>query len=88
MKGEKLKFFMNNIQFQDFGTQNNWINGRYLSSNSSNTIAVISPYYDKEIATVPDSNFSDLDDAVQGAKKAFPDWLQRISVTEQRLCSI
>ena len=68
---------MNNIQFQDFGTQNNWINGRYLSSNSSNTIAVISPYYDKEIATVPDSNFSDLDDAVQGAKKAFPDWASK-----------
>jgi len=77
MKVEKLKFFMNNIQFQDFGTQNNWINGRYLSSNSSNTIAVISPYYDKEIATVPDSNFSDLDDAVQGAKKAFPDWASK-----------
>jgi len=77
MKVKNLKFFMNNIQFQDFGTQNNWINGRYLSSNSSNTIAVISPYYDKEIATVPESNFSDLDDAVQGAKKAFPDWASK-----------
>ena len=51
---------MNNIQFQDFGTQSNWISGRYMNSNSSNTIAVISPYYDKEISTVPDSNFEDL----------------------------
>ena len=65
---------MNNIQFQDFGTQNNWINGRYLSSNSSNTIAVISRYYDKEIATVPDSNSKDLDIAVQAARSIFPDW--------------
>jgi acyl-CoA reductase-like NAD-dependent aldehyde dehydrogenase len=33
---------------------------------------VISPYFDKEIATIPESNFSDLDYAVQKAKAAFP----------------
>ena len=58
---------MNKISFQNFGTQKNWINGRYMDSNSSNTIAVISPYYDKEIAKVPDSNFEDLDHTVQTA---------------------
>ena len=62
---------MKKIPFQNFGTQKNWINGRYMDSNSSNTIAVISPYYDKEIATVPESNFEDLDQTVQIAKKIF-----------------
>ena len=45
-----------------------------MDSNSSNTIAVISPYYDKEIATVPESNFEDLDQTVQIAKKIFTVW--------------
>ena len=68
---------MKNIQFQDFGEQKNWITGNHQNSNSGNTISVISPYFDKEIATVPDSNFSDLDNAVKSAKKAFPDWASR-----------
>ena len=67
---------MINVQFQNFGTQKNWINGRYMDSNSSNTIAVISPYYDKEIATVPDSNFEDLDQTVQIAKNIFTEWAE------------
>ena len=68
---------MKNIQFQDFGEQKNWITGNHQNSNSGNTISVISPYFDKEIATVPDSNYSDLDNAVISAKKAFPDWASR-----------
>jgi len=67
---------MNNIPFQNFGTQKNWIDGRYIDSNSSNTIAVISPYYDKEIATVPDSTIEDLDQTVQIAKKIFTEWAE------------
>jgi malonate-semialdehyde dehydrogenase (acetylating)/methylmalonate-semialdehyde dehydrogenase len=68
---------MNKIEFQDFGVQQNWISGTYKDSNSGKTIAVISPYFGKEIATVPDSNFTDLDDAVRSAKKAFPDWASK-----------
>ena len=68
---------MKNIQFQDFGEQKNWITGNHQNSNSGNTISVISPYFDKEIATIPDSNYSDLDNAVISAKKAFPDWASR-----------
>ena len=68
---------MKNIQFQNFGEQKNWVTGNYQNSNSGNTISVISPYFDKEIATVPDSNYSDLDNAVISAKKAFPDWASR-----------
>ena len=68
---------MKNIQFQNFGEQKNWVTGNHQNSNSGNTISVISPYFDKEIATVPDSNYSDLDNAVISAKKAFPDWASR-----------
>ena len=68
---------MKNIQFQIFGEQKNWITGNHQNSNSGNTISVISPYFDKEIATIPDSNYSDLDNAVISAKKAFPDWASR-----------
>ena len=68
---------MKSIQFQDFGEQKNWITGNHQNSNSGNTISVISPYFDKEIATVPDSNYSDLDNAVISAKKVFPEWASR-----------
>ena len=68
---------MKSIQFQDFGEQKNWITGNHQNSNSGNTISVISPYFDKEIATIPDSNYSDLDNAVISAKKAFTDWASR-----------
>ena len=68
---------MKDIQFQNFGEQKNWVTGNYQNSNSGNTISVISPYFDKEIATVPDSNYSDLDNAVISAKKVFPEWASR-----------
>ena len=68
---------MKNIQFQNFGEQKNWVTGNHQNSNSGNTISVISPYFDKEIATVPDSNYSDLDNAVISAKKVFPEWASR-----------
>ena len=32
------------------------------------------PYFNKEIATIPDSNNRDLDNIVQSAKLAFPSW--------------
>ena len=68
---------MNNIQFQDLGAQKNWIVGDYQNSNSGKTISIISPYFGKEIATVPDSHFTDLDDAVRSAKEIFPDWASK-----------
>ena len=68
---------MNNIQFQDLGAQKNWIAGDYQNSNSGKTISIISPYFGKEIATVPDSHFTDLDDAVRSAKEIFPDWASK-----------
>ncbi len=65
---------MNNIQFQNFGSLQNWVGGSHQNSSSGKTISVISPYFDKEIATVPDSNYEDLDKTVRKAKAAFPGW--------------
>lgn len=64
----------NTIHYQNYGPQNNWVDGKYHSSESEKTISVISPYFDKEIATIPESNYSDLDYAVQRAEAAFPSW--------------
>ncbi len=62
------------IEFKDFGERKNWISGKFEDSSSGKKISIISPYYDKEIATVPDSNFNDLNIAVQAAESIFPDW--------------
>ena len=62
------------IEFKDFGERKNWISGKLEDSSSGKKISIISPYYDKEIATVPDSNSNDLDIAVQAAESIFPDW--------------
>ena len=65
---------MNEINYQNFGPQRNWVDGQYKESSSDKTISVISPYFGKEIATVPDSNLSDLELAVKKAKQQFPYW--------------
>ncbi len=62
------------IQFTSFGDYGNWVDNKWTDSKSGNTISVISPYFDKEIATIPDSDGSDLDIAVDMARSAFPGW--------------
>ena len=65
---------MGKINFKNYGSQKNWISGCYEDSNSLEKISVISPYFDKEIATVPDSNVVDLNLAVERSKLVFPHW--------------
>ena len=64
----------NKVVFKNYGVQQNWVNGKYHPSTSEKTISVISPYFDKEIATVPQSNFADLNYAVKKAQEAFLSW--------------
>ncbi len=64
----------NIIQFQNTGAKQNWISGGNHDSSSGKSISVISPYFNKEIATIPDSNSNDLDFAVDNAKTAFSAW--------------
>ncbi|GIU68191.1 MAG: gamma-aminobutyraldehyde dehydrogenase [Candidatus Pacearchaeota archaeon] len=51
----------------------NYINGKYISF-STKTISVISPYTEKEIAKIVDSNEKDVNEAVKAAKNAFRNW--------------
>ena len=62
------------IQYNAYGDYGNWINNDWLETKSGNRISVISPYFDKQIATIPDSGESDLNIAVEKAKAAFPKW--------------
>ena len=62
------------IKYQNFGVQKNWIANRYQGSSSTKYLSVISPYFGKEICTVPDSNIDDLNLAVDQAKQIFPKW--------------
>ena len=76
---------MTKIEFKDIGEKTNWISGRFEDSSSSKTISIISPYFDKEIATIPDSNYSDLDIAVQAARSIFPAWERTNTVSYTHL---
>ena len=64
----------NKVVFKNYGIQGNWIDGKYQSSESEKTISVISPYFNQEIAIIPESNFADLDKAVKNSKAAFSSW--------------
>ena len=58
------------IQFTSHGDYGNWVDNKWFDSSSEYRISVISPYFDKQIATIPDSGKSDLDIAVEKAKSA------------------
>ena len=65
---------MNEIIFKDFGEKGNWIGGSDAVSASSQTLDVTTPYWGKNIATIPLSGSDDLDAAVEAASKAWPAW--------------
>jgi malonate-semialdehyde dehydrogenase (acetylating)/methylmalonate-semialdehyde dehydrogenase len=52
----------------------NFINGKFVESNSKSVINVISPLNGALLSEVPLSSAKDLDEAVTAAKAAFPSW--------------
>lgn len=52
----------------------NYINGQFVNSVSSNSLPVISPLDGNVLSAVPLSTAADLDTAVKSAKAAFPAW--------------
>lgn len=52
----------------------NFINGRFVNSLSTDKLPVISPVDGNHLSDVPLSNTDDLDDAVRAAREAFPAW--------------
>ena len=61
---------------KQFTETKNFINGKFVS-NGSSRLDVISPLDGSKISTVPMSSDSDVDDAVQAARAAFPEWSSR-----------
>lgn len=52
----------------------NYVDGEFVSSSSSEVLDVINPATEEVLAQVPLSNRADLDQAVASAKAAFPSW--------------
>ena len=65
---------MTEIKIQDFESYGNWINNQDESAGNVESINVISPYFDKKIASIPASNSEHLDSAVEAASAAFLNW--------------
>jgi malonate-semialdehyde dehydrogenase (acetylating) / methylmalonate-semialdehyde dehydrogenase len=53
---------------------NNYINGKWVETNTGQYLDVPNPATGKTIAMVPVSSFSDVDQAVEVAKEAFKSW--------------
>ena len=51
-----------------------YINGGWVDSHSSTLTSVINPATEAQIATVPEGNAQDVDDAVMAARAAFESW--------------
>ena len=65
---------MSIIKFQDFQSCGNWINNETKKDETPDRIKIISPYFDKQIATVPNSDTEDVNQAVEAASSAFLNW--------------
>ena len=52
----------------------NFIDGKFVASQTQKTMEVISPLDGTLLSTVPMSSSKDLDDAVKAATAAFPAW--------------
>ena len=65
---------MTEIKIQDFEAYGNWINNQDEIAGNVESINVISPYFDKKIASIPASNSEHLDSAVEAASAAFLNW--------------
>ena len=52
----------------------NYINGAFQEPHSGKFIDNIEPATGKVYCLIPDSDKADVDEAVEAAKKAFPEW--------------
>ncbi len=60
----------------------NYINGKWVQSNSGKFREVPNPATAEVLAKVPVSSAAELDEAVQAAQKAFQDW-RKVPVTKR-----
>jgi malonate-semialdehyde dehydrogenase (acetylating)/methylmalonate-semialdehyde dehydrogenase len=65
-------------------TVSNFIGGRWVGSSASATVDVFNPAHGTVIAHTPLSTARDVDDAVQAAARAFPEWSETPPVLRAR----
>ena len=63
----------------------NFIGGRFVAPRSGVYFDDINPSTEEKIADVPDSDESDIDDAVQAARAAFPSWSKTTAAERSNL---
>ena len=63
----------------------NFINGEFVPPRSGEYFDDINPATAEVIATIPDSDERDVDDAVRAAKAAFPAWSRRSTAERSNL---
>jgi aminomuconate-semialdehyde/2-hydroxymuconate-6-semialdehyde dehydrogenase len=63
----------------------NYINGRHTGASSEERLHKIDPATGERIATLPDSDGRDVEQAVQAARAAFPAWSRTPSAERSRL---
>ncbi len=78
MKGPKKSSNMSNIILR------NYLNGEWVTSDTSEFGDVFNPAIGKKIATVPFSTKADVDEAVKHAKDAFEEWRETPPMTRAR----
>ncbi len=64
-----------------------WIGGEWLDADSGKTFAVYNPATEEEIGQVPLGAKSDVDKAVEAARKAFPIWSKKSQAERSKIVS-
>lgn len=73
MKSE-FPFVARSYEFQPYVPCKNFVGGEWCDSYSGENIEILNPRHNKIMGTCPASASTDIDHAVQAAKKAFPGW--------------
>ena len=60
------------------GTYRNFVGGEWVDAVEGGTMEVLNPSTGETIAEVPRGTQADVDRAVEAAKKALPDWLEKV----------
>ena len=69
-----MSSFASSLKDPGLFVEKSYINGAWVSSKSSKTFEVRNPATDAVIGSCPESDTSDLDDAIKAASAAFPAW--------------
>lgn len=69
----------------DVRSYKNWINGAFVPSNAETSLGVKNPASNETIARVPESDPSEVQQAIDAASEAFPSWKQVPVQQRQRI---